>query len=91
MIAQTQIVDRASAELGLANEELIPLWEDHRSICRFESDTSPSYLDVARALLRIARDSPVALQAMRRASTHSSDMGESGKIPRIYGMCSDRL
>ncbi|KAI9898900.1 hypothetical protein N3K66_005361 [Trichothecium roseum] len=67
------IVDRASAELGLFNEDAIPLWEDHRTICRFESDTSPSYLDVARALRRIARKPPFASPTLHRASTHSSN------------------
>lgn len=50
-----QIVDRASAEIGVANEDSMPLWEDHRTICRFDSETSSSYLDVARAIQRIAR------------------------------------
>ncbi|KFA79428.1 hypothetical protein S40288_09881 [Stachybotrys chartarum IBT 40288] len=67
------IVDRASAELGISNEDSIPLWEDHKTISRFGSDTSPSYLDVARALRRIARKPPTISPVPRRTSTHSSN------------------
>ncbi|KAH7113664.1 ankyrin repeat-containing domain protein [Dactylonectria estremocensis] len=66
------IVDRASAQLGLSNEDPIPLYEDHRSICRFASETSSSYMAVAKALRRIVRQSPGVSLALRRASTPSS-------------------
>ncbi|KAJ3479534.1 hypothetical protein NLG97_g8298 [Lecanicillium saksenae] len=74
------IVDRASAELGIGNEDVLPLWEDHRSICRYESENSESYRHVARAIRRIARQShgqtsnPTLDPTPRRVSTHSSNM-----------------
>ncbi|KAJ4158057.1 uncharacterized protein LMH87_008602 [Akanthomyces muscarius] len=78
------IVDSASAHLGIANEEAMPLWEDHRSICRFDCETSDSYRRVARAIRRIARQSPSLGPTLRRASTHSSirnfDAAESASI-----------
>ncbi|KAM0247349.1 hypothetical protein ACHAQJ_009883 [Trichoderma viride] len=66
------IVDRTSATLGVAHEELIPMYEDHRSICRFASETN-SYKKLANAIRRIASQSPDLSPPLRRASTHSSN------------------
>lgn len=77
LIPEPQIVDRQSAELGVANEDVLPLWEDHRSICRFDTETSESYRDVARAIRRIARQPSVLRTSLQRDSTHSSEIGKS--------------
>ncbi|KAH7175932.1 Alpha/Beta hydrolase protein [Dactylonectria macrodidyma] len=63
------VVNRASAQLGLSNEDPIPLPEDHRSICRFASETSSSYIAVVNALRKIARQSLGVDLALRRVST----------------------
>ncbi|KPM39876.1 hypothetical protein AK830_g6697 [Neonectria ditissima] len=81
-LAHTNLADRLwiahpLAQLGLSNEDPIPLYENHRSICRFSSETSSSYMAVAKALRRIVRQSPDVTLALRRASTPSSYRSES--------------
>ncbi|KAI1504195.1 hypothetical protein F5X99DRAFT_372815 [Biscogniauxia marginata] len=66
------IVDRTSSILGIPREDIIPLYENHRDICRFPSETE-SYKAVSRALRRIASQSRNTKQAFERPSTHSSE------------------
>ncbi|KAM5521100.1 ankyrin repeat protein [Fusarium oxysporum f. sp. phaseoli] len=67
------IVNRASATLGIPNEEPIPMFEDHKSISRFSGETE-SYKKLAGALRRIALLSSDVSPALKRASTHSSTL-----------------
>ncbi|PTB38647.1 hypothetical protein M441DRAFT_145727 [Trichoderma asperellum CBS 433.97] len=67
----TLVVNHASATLGIPNEELIPMFEDHRSICRFPGETE-SYKKLAKALRRIASQAAATSPPLKRASTHSS-------------------
>ncbi|KAH6873842.1 hypothetical protein B0T10DRAFT_234496 [Thelonectria olida] len=67
------IVNRASATLEIPNEEPIPMFEDHKSICRFSGETE-SYMKLARALRRIAAQSLDVSPTLERASTHSSNI-----------------
>ncbi|KAM0260900.1 hypothetical protein ACHAQJ_002519 [Trichoderma viride] len=67
----TLVVSPASATLGIPNEELIPMFEDHRSICRFPGETE-SYMKLAKALRRMASQAAVTSPPLKRASTHSS-------------------
>lgn len=71
-----QIVNQMSATLGIPNEEVIPLNENHKTICRFPGETS-SYKLVANALRRIASLAAEPDPALQRASTHSSNRSES--------------
>ncbi|KAM0215059.1 hypothetical protein ACHAQD_008567 [Fusarium lateritium] len=70
------IVTRASATLNIANEEPIPMSEDHKSICRFPGKTD-SYKKVAKALQRIATQALTDSSALKRTSTHSSTVALS--------------
>ncbi|KAH7019650.1 hypothetical protein EDB80DRAFT_676627 [Ilyonectria destructans] len=92
------IVDRASAQLGLSNEDPIPLYEDHRTICRFASETSSSYMAVAKALRRIVRQSPDNPNRLRALSDvertcltllNDSDAAKYAELPPkpIPGTC----
>ena len=45
------IVDPDSATLAYPHEKQIPMYADHRSICKFESPTDSNYLTVRNALL----------------------------------------
>ncbi|KAI1660852.1 hypothetical protein F4813DRAFT_386262 [Daldinia decipiens] len=60
------VVDPASAIIGLPNEVIIPLNENHRDLCRFDTETE-SYISVSNAIKRIA------CQALKCSSTHSSN------------------
>lgn len=62
--------------LGVAHEELIPMYEDHKSICRFPSETN-SYKKIASAIRRIASQSADVSLPLQRVSTHSSNRSES--------------
>ncbi|KAF5018994.1 hypothetical protein F66182_9012 [Fusarium sp. NRRL 66182] len=46
------IVDRTSGVLGLSHEHAVPLFEDHRTICKFPGETE-SYKAIAQSLKRI--------------------------------------
>ncbi|KAE8373282.1 hypothetical protein BDV26DRAFT_297061 [Aspergillus bertholletiae] len=49
------VVDKESCILNLPNERTAPLLgEDHRSMCRFSDPNSPRYLQVSRAIQRLA-------------------------------------
>ncbi len=37
------------------NEEVIPLYANHITMCRFPEETNQEYLEVSRALKRLAR------------------------------------
>lgn len=69
------IVDQKSATLGIPNEEVIPLNEDHRTICRFSGETT-SYKLVANALKRIASVTAEQNSVLQRSETHSSSRCE---------------
>ncbi|KAI0598549.1 hypothetical protein F4775DRAFT_592269 [Biscogniauxia sp. FL1348] len=66
------IVDRTSSILGIPREDIIPLYENHRDMCRFPGETG-SYKAVSRALRRIASQSRDVRQTFERPSTHSSE------------------
>ncbi|KAI1489344.1 hypothetical protein F5X96DRAFT_670791 [Biscogniauxia mediterranea] len=66
------IVDRTSSILGIPREDIIPLYENHRDMCRFSGETE-SYKTVSRALRRIASQSHGVRQTFERPSTHSSE------------------
>ncbi|KAH6986404.1 hypothetical protein BKA56DRAFT_613779 [Ilyonectria sp. MPI-CAGE-AT-0026] len=66
------VVGRESSILGIPNEDVTPLYENHKTICRFAGETS-SYMSVARALRRIACKLPDDGQELKRANTRSSD------------------
>ncbi|KAK6708877.1 hypothetical protein SNK04_009822 [Fusarium graminearum] len=72
-LSSSLVVSPASAVLGIPYEEVIPMPEDHRTICRFPRETE-SYLKVARALRRIATKSSNIGPTLKRTSTHSSNI-----------------
>ncbi|EXK26983.1 hypothetical protein FOMG_16422 [Fusarium oxysporum f. sp. melonis 26406] len=76
-LSSSLVVSPASAMLGIPYEEVIPMPEDHRTICRFPGETE-SYLKVARALRRIATKSSNVGPTIKRTSTHSSNIVLSG-------------
>lgn len=48
-----KIVEQTSSVLAIPREDLVPLYEDHRSMCRFAGETD-SYKAVSQAIRRIA-------------------------------------
>jgi hypothetical protein len=74
-LTETQIVDRTSATLGIAHEEVFPMYENHTSISRFPTSETPSYKMIASAIRRMAAQS--ASKPLGRTSTHSSNRSES--------------
>lgn len=67
--------------LGIENEVVIPLFTNHRDICRFDGETK-NYNTVSRAIRRIASQSPTVRKPLGRSSTNSSDKSES-EIGRV--------
>ncbi|OIW34693.1 hypothetical protein CONLIGDRAFT_658495 [Coniochaeta ligniaria NRRL 30616] len=65
------IVDQASSVLSIPREEVIPLYANHRDICRFDGETH-DYKTVSKALRRIARNPRVMQHASHCASIQSS-------------------
>ncbi|XXH02007.1 hypothetical protein Hte_008372 [Hypoxylon texense] len=65
------VVDRASATIGVFNEDVIPLNENHRDLCRFPSETD-SYKSVSQAIRRLASRSYGPARAFERSSIDSS-------------------
>ncbi|KAK5994802.1 Vegetative incompatibility HET-E-1-like protein [Cladobotryum mycophilum] len=78
----TLVVNRASSILGIPDEDVIPLYENHKGVCRFSGETS-SYMAVSRALRRIANQSLEVTQTLKRTSTHSSQR----TLSEIEKMC----
>lgn len=74
-LTSDKVVDRASAILGLPNEDIIPLNESHRDLCRFDSQNA-SYISVSSAIKRIACHSNKLAQVLKHSSTHSSNRCE---------------
>ncbi|SPO02536.1 uncharacterized protein DNG_05209 [Cephalotrichum gorgonifer] len=74
------VVDFKSSILGIDNEDVNPLFADHRDICRFSGETQ-NYKAVSRAIRRIALRSQIEREPLKRASTRSSDrtLGEIEK------------
>ena len=73
-----QIVDKESAVLGLAGsrEEVISLQADHGNLCKYESETDPSYKQVARNLQDVMRkvvQEEAMLQKLRNTSLVDSN------------------
>ncbi|KAI9693536.1 MAG: hypothetical protein M1820_009188 [Bogoriella megaspora] len=67
------IVPEVSAVIGVAHEERIPLYSNHRDMCRFDSPISQSYQLVAEILRKMAND----VKAQRGKSGDSIDTGQS--------------
>ncbi|CEI40386.1 unnamed protein product [Fusarium venenatum] len=82
------VVSPASAVLGIPFEEVIPMPEDHRTICRFPGETE-SYPKVARTLRRIATKSSNADPTLKRTSTHSSNIVLSNLERTCMSLLSD--
>lgn len=49
-VTNTLIVDPESAILGYPKEQQVPMSADHRSICKFETQTDPNYVIIRNAL-----------------------------------------
>ncbi|KAI0814366.1 hypothetical protein GGR55DRAFT_631560 [Xylaria sp. FL0064] len=69
----TLIVDRSSAIMNIAHEDVIPLYANHRDICRFPGKTGDCQA-VCRALRRITYQPQNVKRKPARTSTHSSEM-----------------
>ncbi|KAI1283408.1 ankyrin repeat-containing domain protein [Xylaria sp. FL0933] len=67
------IVDRNSAIMNIAHEDVIPLYANHRDICRFPGKTGDCQA-VCRALRRITYQPQNVKRKPARTSTHSSEM-----------------
>ncbi|KAK2778956.1 ankyrin repeat protein [Colletotrichum kahawae] len=65
------VVDRISATMGIPNESIMPIYQNHRDLCRFAGETS-SYKMVFQALHGIALDCQPK-PARLVTSIHSSD------------------
>ncbi|KAI0513339.1 hypothetical protein F5B22DRAFT_249177 [Xylaria bambusicola] len=76
------IVDRTSAIMNIDHEDVIPLWENHRDMCRFSGETE-SCKQVCRALRRITYQPQNVKRKPVRTSTHSSEM----KLSDIEKLC----
>ncbi|QPC72754.1 hypothetical protein HYE68_003506 [Fusarium pseudograminearum] len=87
-LSSSLVVSPASAVLGIPYEEVIPMPEDHRTICRFPGETE-SYLKVARALRRIATKSSNSGPTLKRTSTHSSNIVLSALERTCMSLLSD--
>ncbi|KAI0188050.1 hypothetical protein EV127DRAFT_435338 [Xylaria flabelliformis] len=66
------IVDRTSAIMGIVHEDVIPLYANHRDICRFPGETE-ACKSVCRALRRITYQPQNVKHRPVRTSTHSSE------------------
>lgn len=54
-VLSTLIVDPESATLGYREEKQMPMNADHRSICKFETETDPNYVILRNALASTAQ------------------------------------
>jgi len=66
------IVDKALAIMDTANEETIPLFADHLTMCRYPGETQ-EYDAVSKPIKRLARKAHRNLQARKNSTSASSN------------------
>jgi len=66
------VVDKPSAIMDIANEEIIPLFANHLTMCRYPGETQ-EYDAVSKPLKRLARKAHISQQARKMSTTESSD------------------
>lgn len=66
------IVDRNSAIMEIPGEEIIPLFANHRSMCRFQGATDDGYSYVLRSIKRLAKTAILNLEMKTNRNRISS-------------------
>ncbi|KAI1448634.1 hypothetical protein F5Y02DRAFT_374104 [Annulohypoxylon stygium] len=79
MIGNDIVVTQNSATIGMANEQVLPiLGADHRNMCKFDSESSPSYSNVK-----------TALNQMVSAASHIGDSMFKKKVIKLNDRAKD--